>query len=218
MSDEQRYLEQLAGANSLMLRICQRAGSEKMCRFFYCDVPDMKRSFPTPSDYLRALYVDGMIMVGCRHFIMACLALGMPDDAPINRDKHGPVEPDAPLVLRDDPDKIRNWHDWMNTALPGAVVAYICDKDPDLFDFWQRACIIFKGHWVIVYRGSTISMGPNGIDIRSIDYWKQYIVDERIRALDDGIDYTGPRRTSEFLRHVRDELRPESLTVFYYVI
>lgn len=210
--------EVLAGAVGLLRRICQRAGSPDVCRFVYCDAPDMHRLFDTPSDYLQVLYVDGMIMAGCRNFVTACLALGMPDNVVIDQRGIGDNRyDDAPLVLSDEPEKMRNWRAWINNALPGAVIAYICDRDPDMFDFWQRACINFTGRWVVVYQGTTISMGPEGIAIgKSIDYWKQYIIDDRTRAYNAGIEYRGPRRTPKFMQRVGNSLRPETLTVFYY--
>lgn len=210
--------DQLIGAVGLLRRICAAAGSGTVCRFVYADAPGMRALFQTPSEFLRALYVNGQILAGCRNFVMACLALGMPADTTIDQRNLGDCRyGDAPIVLCEEPDKLRAWQAWMDTALPGAVVAYICDRDPEMFDFWQRVHIDFTGHWVVEYRGTTISMGPAGIEIcKPIEYWKQYIVDERLRALETGLEYSGPRRTDEFMQRVKNALRPDNLTVFYY--
>lgn len=102
----------------------------------------------------------------------------------------------------------------LQCVLPGARIGYIGDADADLFDFWQRAYDTFVGHWVIQYRGQTLSMGPEGVELRPLAYWYDYIVRERRRHWGQ-LSYGGQRRDAAFMARVRARLDARYLRVYW---
>ena len=207
----------------LIGKIRNRAGAKKNSAFVYGHPPDKVNHAKTPDEMLRGLCRDdGFVQMGCYHFIIACLALGMPSNYVIDQKNTDEtidmLNGDQPITPpRMSPDQRDRWRSWLHAVLPGVGLAYIGDIDLDLYDFWQRCNINFTGHWVIVVRGGqTVSMTPDGVVIRPLEYWYDYIYKERLKEVKDGFTYSGPTRTPEFIESVFSRLSPNGFTVYTY--
>lgn len=195
-------------ATHVCRQIRERAGAPPDCLFEYGGgAPD--GFFKSPDHFLKSLYRDGVICMDCTKFIWAVIALGLPSSTTLNFCNRDLDEENCLLT----PPSFTGMYRQVSDVLPGAVVAYIADKDTSLFDFWQRARVDYVGHWVIIYKGMTISMSCDGVVVATLDHWYDVIIDDRKREW-PYLVYAGSRRKKQFMRHVHGALTHNSLKVY----
>jgi len=212
-------------ATLLCARILQRAGAPPETTFAFGIRKHSLRDNMLPTEFLISCHVPEKLQFQCccRLFVWACMALGMDSSIRLH------FGCKKTLTAQND-ETLITWRSitrrqrivmsaCMARTVPNATVAYICDRDEVLMDFWQRAHTDYKGQWLVVVGNVGIGMAQGGVQVKFLREWGQELVEGRRKALRTStISYSGRLRTHRFLQHAFEQARVDALQVCWMTL
>lgn len=208
-----------AAANLLCEGILQRAGAVPETNFVFGLKKHALRDNMLPDEFLYNCNdsAKAQFYCCCRLFVWACMSLGM--DSSFRLHLSCGKAPALPLITCITWQQRIVMSACIKHTVPNAVVAYICDRDGVLMDFWQRTNADAKDQWLIVVDDVGIGMTHGGVQVKLLREWARYLVEERRKALRSGTTtYDGPTRTGKFYQHAFEMARVDALQVCWMTL